>query len=88
MSTENLLVIGALVTGITIGYFISYVFYRAKGNGLKQIHDQQSTELAQLKTTYNQVAEEKSKLQALLMRAEALHHQSQQTVAQIEQQRK
>jgi DNA recombination protein RmuC len=86
MTPDILTILLAVLAGLFIGYLISSFVQKAKANGLRLMYDQQSAELSQLKITYNQVAEEKSNVQALRMRAEALHQQSQERVAQIQHQ--
>lgn len=85
MSTEIVLGI-ALVIGLILGFLIATFLQKSKYGGMQNALEQQANELKTLKLNYQQVSDERNKQQSLAMRAEALYEQSQQTLAQLQQQ--
>jgi DNA recombination protein RmuC len=80
-------IIIGIIASLVVGFLIAWFLHHSRANRLQLLYNQQSAELNELKIRYNVVLDEKNKLDGLLMRAEALYQQVQQTTAQIESQK-
>ena len=82
MSTEILNII-LVTTSLAIGFIIAWLIQKNKSLAIRQLGNQQTNELNQLRINNKQLAADINQVQSNYVRSHALHEQSQQTVAHL-----